>query len=166
MTFNPPRPVRARPWQLSKRDTVVPFLIGVFLAIAVGLMATWAGIDRERGFYPVVLIVIASYYDLFAVTGGSREALIAEMVPFVLFLFVALLGFKKNLWLVVAALAGHGVFDFKHSRLIADPGVPVWWPMFCLSYDFTAGPYLAWCIKKDAVPAASASEAQCERAMA
>jgi hypothetical protein len=37
-------------------------------------------------------------------------------------------GFKKNLWVIVAALAGHGVFDFFHHLFIQNPGVPVWWP--------------------------------------
>jgi hypothetical protein len=126
----------------------MPFLVGVILAAAVGLMATWVGLDRERGLYPVVVIVSASFYELFAVMGGTSATVIAEMVPFTIFLFVALLGFKRNLWLVVAALVGHGLFDFAHSRLIADPGVPVWWPMFCLSYDFAAAIYLAWRLKK------------------
>jgi hypothetical protein len=28
---------------------------------------------------------------------------------------MAVAGFKKSLWLIVAALAGHGVFDFFHQ---------------------------------------------------
>lgn len=92
----------------------MPFLVGITLAVAVGLMATWVGFDRERSFYPVVLIVIAYNYFLFALTDGRIEILIAELVPFTIFLIVALLGFKKNLWLVVAGLAGHGIFDFVH----------------------------------------------------
>jgi hypothetical protein len=35
-------------------------LIGVLLAIAVGLPATGLGLDRDRAFFPVVIIVIAS----------------------------------------------------------------------------------------------------------
>jgi len=130
------------------------------LAVAVGLFATWAGLDRERGFYPVILIVSASYYDLFAVIGGTAVTLIAEMVPFMLFLVVALLGFRKNLWLIVAALVGHGVFDLIHSRLIADPGVPMWWPTFCISYDFAAAIYLAWRLNKSSVQNVPALQVQ------
>jgi hypothetical protein len=52
-------------------------------------------------------------------------------------------GFKKNLWLIVAALAGHGVFDFFHQLFLQNPGVPVWWPGFCLSFDVLAGGFLA-----------------------
>jgi len=60
-----------------------------------------------------------------------------------LFLAVAVVGFKKNLWLVVAALAGHGVFDFFHHLFIENPGVPMWWPGFCLGFDVLASGVLA-----------------------
>jgi hypothetical protein len=62
------------------------------------------------------------------------------------FVAVAVIGFKKSEWLVVAALAGHGIFDAVHGTLIANPGVPVWWPAFCLSYDVAAAAWLAWII--------------------
>lgn len=39
--------------------------------------------------------------------------------------------------------AGHGVFDFSHHLFIKNPGVPVWWPGFCLSFDVLAGGFLA-----------------------
>jgi hypothetical protein len=54
-------------------------------------------------------VVVASYYVLFAVMGGSGEALVPETPVMVGFLLVAVIGFKKNLWLVVATLAGHGI---------------------------------------------------------
>jgi hypothetical protein len=59
------------------------------------------------------------------------------------FVAVAVAGFQKNLWVVVAGLAGHGVFDFFHHGVIENPGVPVWWPGFCLSFDVVAGMFLA-----------------------
>ena len=43
----------------------------------------------------------------------------------------------------MAALAGHGVFDFFHHGFIQNPGVPMWWPGFCLSFDVLAGGFLA-----------------------
>ena len=43
------------------------YLIGVILTLAVAAFATVVGFDRERAFYATVLIVIASYYALFAV---------------------------------------------------------------------------------------------------
>ena len=76
-----------------------------------------------------MLIFIATYYIGFAVMGRSVQALTTESIVAGLFLVVAVVGFEKNLWFVVAALAGHGVFDFFHHLFIENPGVPVWWPV-------------------------------------
>jgi hypothetical protein len=51
----------------------VPALIGIVLALCVCGLATIVGFDRDRAFYPVVTMVIASYYGLFAVMGGCHE---------------------------------------------------------------------------------------------
>ncbi|HET7904525.1 MAG TPA: hypothetical protein VFM17_08190 [Candidatus Eisenbacteria bacterium] len=129
--------------------------IGVILAIAIGLMATAVGLDRDRAFYPTVMIVIAFLYALFAVMGGSMHALLVDSLAGVVFLAAALYGFRSSLWLVAAALAAHGLFDLVHGAVVANPGVPVWWPGFCSGYDIAAGAYLAWLIKSGRVRAAA-----------
>ena len=121
---------------------ILPIVIGLGLALAVSIAFGLAGIGRERGFYPVVLVVVASYYDLFAVMGASPRALFWDSVIFVGFVAAAYWGFKKNLWIVAAALAGHGILDLAHAHVLTNPGVPKWWPMFCLSYDVAAALYL------------------------
>jgi hypothetical protein len=80
---------------------------------------------------------------LFAAMGGSTSALTIESLVACIFLTVAVVGFRKNLWLIVAGLVGHGVFDFFHHLIIQNPGVPVWWPGFCGSFDVLAGGFLA-----------------------
>lgn len=130
-------------------------LIGALLALAVGILATSVGLDRDRAFYPTVTIVIASYYALFAVMGGSNEALVIEALVGAVFLAVAVAGFRSSLWLVVAALVAHGIFDFIRGEGIVNPGVPVWWPQFCLTYDVTAAGYLAWLLKSRRIRAAT-----------
>lgn len=119
------------------------FVVGVVLALAVGLFASIVGLDRDRAFYPVVMIVIAFYYALFAVMGGSMEVLALELLAITAFIVISVAGFKYSLWLVVAALLAHGVFDMSHGKIIPDQGVPTWWPHFCLAYDAVAGLYLA-----------------------
>ena len=119
------------------------YLIGLILSLAVAGSAAVIGFDRERSFYPTVLMVIASYYVLFAVMGADGPALRLEIVVAGVFLLFAVLGFKRNLWLVVAAIVGHGVFDFVHHLLIENPGVPHWWPGFCLAFDVIFGLSLA-----------------------
>ena len=119
------------------------YLVGMILALAVAGLATLIGLDRERSFYPTVLIVVASYYALFAVMGASTGALEIEIAVGAGFLALALYGFKRNMWLIAAAIAGHGVFDFVHHALIDNPGVPVWWPGFCATVDLLLGGWLA-----------------------
>jgi hypothetical protein len=102
------------------------------------------GFDRDRAYYPTVLIVIASYYVLFAVMGGSMRAVILESIVMSAFWCVAVLGFASNVWFVVVALATHGVFDLFHGHIVANPGVPEWWPAFCLAFDVGAAGFLAW----------------------
>ena len=116
----------------------MPAVVGISLAIIVAIYARLTGFDRDRAFYPVVLVVVASYYDLFAVMGGTGADLIAETIGFVIFAAVASVGFRTSLWIVVAGLAGHGLFDFLHHALIPNPGVPSWWPAWCAAYDVTA----------------------------
>ena len=133
----------------------MPLLVGALLAVAVGLLARASGLDRDRAFYPTVAIVIASYYSLFAVMAGSTRALILESLVAGAFLAAALLGFRSSLWVVVIALAGHGVFDLAHGAFISNPGLPSWWPPFCLTYDATAAGYLAWLLTSGRVRAAT-----------
>lgn len=118
-------------------------IIGISLALGVGLLGTVVGLDRERSFYPVVTIVVASYYALFALVGASLQSLVPELMAFALFLAGAVIGFRRSLWIVALALAAHGVFDLTHGAFITNPGVPAWWPSFCLGYDVTAALYLA-----------------------
>ena len=119
------------------------YLIGLLLALAVACFAGITGFERDRAFYPTVLIIVAHYYVLFAVIGASGRTLAIEIAVASAFLLIAILGFKRNLWLVAAAIAGHGVFDFFHHSLIENPGVPRWWPGFCLAFDVGFGGYVA-----------------------
>ena len=129
-------------------------LVGTLLALSVGLFATGIGLDRDRAFYPVVMIVIAALYSLFAVMGASTRALVLESLVGAVFVAGAVAGFKWSLWVVVVALAAHGILDLTHAAVVSNPGVPIWWPEFCLAYDVTAAAYLAWLVKSGRIRAA------------
>jgi hypothetical protein len=125
-------------------------------------LGTVVGLDRDRAFYPTVMVVVASYYVLFAVMGGSTQALLLDAAIATVFLAVTLVGFKSSLWLVVGALASHGILDVLHGRLISNPGVPVWWPAFCLAFDVVAAGYLAWLLLLRDQARSSGMLAQCD----
>jgi hypothetical protein len=125
----------------------MPFGVGVVLSLAVAVFARTAGFDRDRAFYPTVVIVVALYYVLFAAMSGSVQTVLIESIVMMGFAIAAVIGFKSSSWIVVAALAGHGVLDTVHGNLIENAGVPVWWPAFCSAYDLGAAVWLAWLLK-------------------
>jgi hypothetical protein len=120
------------------------YSIGIVLALVVAGFAATSGFDRDRAFYPTLLVVIALYYVLFAAMSGSLRAVLVESAVMTGFAAVAVLGFKGQLWIVAMGLAAHGVFDAMHGSLITNPGVPAWWPAFCLAFDVTAGGVMFW----------------------
>jgi hypothetical protein len=58
--------------------------------------------------------------------GASGQIVILESLVAGGFLLVAVIGFKTSLWLVVAALVGHGIFGFVYHLFIENAGVPHW----------------------------------------
>lgn len=127
--------------------------VGIALALIVSCFARATGLDRDRAFYPTMVIVIASYYVLFAVMGGSSQALVVDSIVMVAFALVAVVGFRFNLWLVAACLAAHGVLDAFHGLVVDNPGVPEWWPAFCLSFDVGAAGFLAYLLLRSKLAA-------------
>lgn len=119
------------------------YLVGASLALAALLFTHFAGLDRDRALYPMLLIIVASYYELFAAMGGPVSAFPSEAAGLVLFAAVAVMAFKQSLWFAVAGLVAHGIFDALHPHLIVNQGVPEWWPAFCMSFDVTAAAVLA-----------------------
>jgi hypothetical protein len=119
------------------------YLVGILLGLATVVLAALIGFDRDRSFYSTVLIVVATYYVLFAAMGATRRTLMLEIALACGFILFAVIGFKGNFWLVAAALVGHGIFDFVRPGFIANPGVPHWWPGFCMAFDVIFGVGLA-----------------------
>ena len=127
---------------------MLPYVAGIALSLGVTVFAKFVKLDRDRAFYPTVMIVIASYYVLFAAMSGSVQTVVVESVVMTLFAAAAVAGFKSSAWIVVVALAGHGVFDAVHGHVIENAGVPAWWPAWCLAYDGGAAAGLGWLLRR------------------
>jgi hypothetical protein len=134
---------------------LMPFVVGIVLSVGVSLFARSVGLDRDRAFYPTVMIVIALVYVLFAAMTGSVETVLLESVVAIGFVIAAVAGFKSSAWIVVGALAGHGVLDAVHGQVIENSGVPLWWPAFCGAYDVGAAACLAWLVTRRSITADS-----------
>src|SRR5262249_6589697 len=135
---------------------MLPYVVGIVLSIAVAVFARWVRLDRDRAFYPTVLIVVASYYVLFAVMVGSVETVLLESIVMTLFVIAAVAGFKGSPWIIVGGLAAHGIQDAVHGHIVVNAGVPTWWPAWCLAYDVGAAAALAWLLTRARVDIAGA----------
>src|SRR5688572_18945206 len=96
----------------SLQENTVEYIIGTGLGLFVPAFGALVGLDRDRAFYPTILVVIASYYLLFAAMGGSMQTAAVEVIGMSAFLIVAVAGFKLSSWWIVLGLFAHGVFDF------------------------------------------------------
>ena len=119
------------------------YIVGISLALLFCAAAAGLGMDRERVFYPAVLIAVASYYLAFAVIDGRNEVMLSELAIAAIFIAGAVAGFKVNPWIAVVALAGHGVMDGFHHHVVHNTGVPASWPGFCMTFDVTAAVIVA-----------------------
>ena len=128
------------------------FAVGIALAFGVAAFAAVVGFDRDRAFYPTVLVVIALYYVLFAVMSGSGQSVLAESAIMAAFAAMAAVGFRTNLWIVAAGLAAHGVLDAFHAQVVTNTGVPAWWPSFCMAFDVAAAGVVAWLVRQRQAP--------------
>jgi hypothetical protein len=113
-------------------------LIGSILAAVIALLARKIGFDNDKSFYPVLLIIIATYYILFAIQIGDEKAVLLEIIYAICFIIIAIIAYFKSLWLVVLMLFLHGIYDY----IIPHSGAPFWWRGFCLSVDFVFAGFL------------------------
>ena len=117
-------------------------LAGIGLGAGIALFARKLRFDRDRSFYPTVLIVIAAYYVLFAVI--ALQGILVEVTFAAIFVVMAVIGYQFRPWLVGFGLILHGVFDAGHPIWLANSGVPDWWPGFCLGVDVILGVAALW----------------------
>lgn len=124
---------------------MLPITIGVILAVIMAFLARVTNFDRDRSYYAVVLIVIATYYVLFACI--ANEAIVAEIFVASIFSVLAIVGVFRWPLLLGIGIFMHGVFDVVHGYIISNSGVPIWWPAFCASIDIVLGLWVMYLVK-------------------
>jgi hypothetical protein len=83
------------------------------IPLLVGLFATFVGFDRfrNRAFFPLMAIIVASYYKLLFVTGSALFALGIEAVVLTTFLSALAFGKTPDVQVLLSRFAGLGLFD-------------------------------------------------------
>ena len=121
---------------------------GLVAALVVAVAARASGFDRDRSFYPMVLVVIALLYVLFGVEDGAASVVAAEAAVALAFVALSVAAFRRRSpALLAAGLALHGAWDLAHPVVLpASNAVPSWWPAFCIGVDLplAAWVYLRW----------------------
>ena len=125
-------------------------MIEALLGAAVGVLTILLArsIRGQRWLYSIGLIVLPSLYALFALQAGEHAVGAKEMLYGLPFLVAgplfALVSFRQSAVVVGAFWMLHGLYDLMHARLITNPGVPRWYPVWCCSVDVVIGTYLLW----------------------
>jgi hypothetical protein len=118
---------------------LIAFIAGAGLAVVLAIFGKLTGYEKDRSFFPTLLIVIASYYLLFAILDGSVSTILIEIAVAAIFIVSAIWGSYRFPLIVGAAITLHGIFDFMYGYLYVNNGVPVWWPAFCAGIDIPFG---------------------------
>ena len=97
------------------------YLIGAVLGVVVGVFARLSGFDRDRAFYPTAMIVIASYYSLFAVMGASRGSTLGiEIAIGLVFCSFYVLTPFAGLCLGIAGVLLSAAYSLRQILLLVD----------------------------------------------
>lgn len=125
-------------------------MIEALAGAAAGVLTIFVAriIRGQRWLYSIGLLVLPSLYALFGLHAGERQVALREMlygIPFLVAgLVFAVVSVRHSAIVVGAFWMLHGLYDLIHSRLLANPGVPGWYPVWCCSVDVVVGAYLMW----------------------
>jgi hypothetical protein len=135
--FGASRVSEARWAQSWAKPTIWGVAIGLFQAFSP-LAFWWL---QPVFVWSLSIVIIASVYIGFAVADGRPFVVAAEIGVASAFVIMATLAIKSP-WLVVIALAAHGIKDLWQHRthFVANTR---WWPPFCLVVDFVAAVVIA-----------------------
>ena len=120
------------------------------IGAAVGVLTIGVArlIRGQRWLYAIGLLTLPSLYAVFALRAGQQAVAIKEMMygtPFLVAgLVFAIVSIRQSAIVVGAFWILHGLYDLIHSQLIANAGVPAWYPIWCFSVDVVVGAYLVW----------------------
>ena len=125
-------------------------MIEALVGAAVGVLTiVFARIVRGQSWvYSIGLLTLPSLYASFALQAGEQAVGAKEMIygiPYVVGgLVFAFVSVRQSALIVGALWILHGLYDLIHGQLIANPGVPVWYPVFCFTVDVVVGAYVLW----------------------
>lgn len=96
-----------------------------------------------------ILCSIAFIYVGYALKENPVSAIILEVTVALIFYFIAVTGYAKNLNLIAYGIMLHGVWDIMHHNgVLIATNIPVYWPTYCSIIDIIWGIYFLIIFKK------------------
>ncbi|MGC6534511.1 MAG: hypothetical protein ACON4V_03060 [Parvibaculales bacterium] len=123
-------------------------MLSLILGLLIGFIAIAMAKDVEvkpRAF-ALGLAALPLFYMLFALMVGDVGAMALEFAYGLPFFVLGVLcfkrGFKGSGFVVIALWVLHAAYDVYHHLLVANAGVPFWYPALCLGFDMMMVIYL------------------------
>lgn len=125
---------------------MIEALIGAAVGALTILLARF--IRGESWLYALGLLTLPGLYASFALRAGALAVGVKEMIygiPFIVAgLVFAFVSVRQSAAVVGIFWLLHGLYDLVHGQLFTNPGVPVWYPVFCFVVDVVVGVYVLW----------------------
>ena len=125
---------------------MVEFFIGLVLFAVTAAIFHKQRLDVR--WFAIFMVFLPSVYMLFALSVGDSQALLWEFIYGLPYFAAGLIcfrsGVKAGMLVVVGLWALHAFYDLYHERLVANAGVPDWYPLLCFGYDLAVCAYLLW----------------------
>lgn len=122
------------------------------LAVAVLTVAFARLVRGQHWVYAIGLLTLPSLYASFAWHADLPAVVVMELVYGLPYLAAGLLlawrGMRHSATVVAAFWIAHGIYDLVHDRLLNNPGVPEWYPVFCFTVDVVIGAYVLWLARR------------------
>ena len=118
-----------------------PYLLGLLLAAATCYPARALSLRDERGFFAVILALVAIGFVGFPLQQGDLAGVAQEGLIMGILLVLAWFGRRSFLWLSVAFF-GHGVWDLAYLIGFVPVDKPIWVIQLCVPYDWAVAGYL------------------------
>ena len=124
--------------------------MGALLAVATIPLHLLLSKTQSEQFAAVLLAACGAIYIGFSLQKGNLAQIATELTVATGFIAAALAGLWVTPWIVPAAWAAHGIWDYAHhqgSKLASIPSrlvsIPLWYPPVCAFADWVVAASLA-----------------------
>lgn len=128
---------------------MIALVLGALFAVIT--IAMVKDLSLPPRFFALAMVGLPIVYMGLAALAGDMQAIGLELLYGLPFLLVGVVcfrrGFKASGILVTAMWAAHAAYDVYHNMLVANAGVPGWYPALCLGFDLVIVVYLFFLVR-------------------